>query len=114
MGSRTILKIVKSSRTGTPPCVRAIWGVWELPPPVPALLEVVVDLARLPLLLHLAVLAPLQLEGELAPEEVQVAEVSVQALNSTFSSAMAGNFPSAGTPRSSPVPRSGRKVKRRL
>ena len=58
--------------------------------------EVVVDLA---------VLALLEVVAELA--------VSVEALHRSFSPAMAGNLPSTGTPRYSPVPRSGRKAKRR-
>ena len=72
------------------------------------LLEVVVDLARLPLLAQLAVLALLEVVAELAVEEV-----SVEALHRSFSPAMVGNLPSTGTPRYSPVPRSGRKAKRR-
>ena len=39
MGSRPILNTVRSSRTGTLPCVRAIWGACRLAPAVP---EVVV------------------------------------------------------------------------
>ena len=84
-------------------------------PLVRALPEVVVDLARPPLLAQPAVLAQLvemvpllQLEAELAVEEV-----SVEALHRSFSPAMAGNLPSTGTPRYSPVPRSGRKARRR-
>lgn len=79
-----------------------------------ALPEVVVDLARLPLLAQRAVpaqravLAQMEVVVELAVEEV-----SVEALHRSFSSAMVGNLPSAGTPRYSPVPRSGRKAKRR-
>ena len=75
--------------------------------PVLALPEVVVDLARLPLPSHLAVLALLEVVAELAAEEV-----SVEALHRSFSAAMVGNLPSTGTPRYSPVPRSGRKAKR--
>jgi hypothetical protein len=71
-------------------------------------LEVVVDLARLPLLAQLAVLALLEVVAELAVEEV-----SVEALHRSFSPAMVGDLPSTGTPRYSPVPRSGRKAKRR-
>jgi hypothetical protein len=55
----------------------------------------------------------LQVEAELAVEEVQVAEVSVEALHRSFSSAMDGSFLSTGTPRCSPVRRSGRRAKRR-
>lgn len=73
-----------------------------------ALPEVVVGLAVLPLLARLAVLALLEVAAELAVEEV-----SVEALHRSFSAAMAGNLPSTGTPRYSPVPRSGRKAKRR-
>jgi hypothetical protein len=79
-----------------------------------ALLEAVVDLARPPLLALLARLAQLPVlalvEGE---AELAVEEVSVEALHRSFSSAMVGNLPSTGTPRYSPVPRSGRKAKRR-
>jgi hypothetical protein len=68
MGSRTILNTVKSSRIGTPPCVRAIWGAWGLTPAAreaaleaevsaPALREVVVDLAQRPVLALPPVLA---------------------------------------------------------
>ena len=74
--------------------------------PVLALPEVVV--ARLPVLPLLAVLALLEVV-----EEVAVEEVSVEALHRSFSAAMVGNLPSTGTPRYSPVPRSGRKAKRR-
>ena len=98
-------------------------------PPVPEVVvdlavlvrpEVVAGLARLPLLSHLAVLSPLEVvvdlarlpllallevEAELAAEEVP--------LHRSFSAAMVGNLPSTGTPRYSPVPRSGRKAKRR-
>ena len=71
------------------------------------------DLAHQPLLAHLTQLvvlvdlAPLEREADL-PEEV-----SVEALHRSFSAAMVGNLPSTGTPRYSPVPRSGRKAKRR-
>ena len=131
-----MIKPVKSSRPGTLPCVRVISGAWGSPPavaevaveaelavqalpeavvdlPQPPVLapravlsqpEVVADLARLPLLAQLAVLVPLQVEAELVVEEL---------LHRSFSSAMAGNLPSAGTPRYAPVPRSGRKAKRR-
>jgi hypothetical protein len=100
-----------------------------------ALPEVVVDLARLPLLAQrvllsqravlaqravlplLAVLALLEVVADLAllevVEELAVEEVSVEALHRSFSAAMVGNLPSPGTPRYSPVPRSGRKAKRR-
>ena len=79
-----------------------------------ALPEVVVDLAQLAVpaqlavLVSLAVLVPLQLEAELAVEEALV-----EALHRSFSSAMVGDLPSAGTPPYSPVPRSGRKAKPR-
>ena len=73
-----------------------------------ALPEVVVDLALLQLLAQLAVLALLEVVAELAVEEA-----SVEALHRSFSAAMAGTLPSTGTPRYSPVPRSGRKAKRR-
>jgi hypothetical protein len=82
--------------------------------------EVVVDLARLPLLTQLPVLArpPLLAQPAVLPLREVVAElageeVSVEALPRSFSPAMVGNLPSTGTPRSSPVPRSGRKAKRR-
>ena len=75
----------------------------------------VVDLARLPLLAllevvaELAVLVPLEVAAALAAE-LAVEEVP---LHRSFSAAMVGNLPSTGTPRYSPVPRSGRKAKRR-
>jgi len=69
---------------------------------------VVVDLVRLPLLAQRAVLALLEVGAELAVEEV-----SVEAVYRSFSAAMVGNLPPTGTPRCSPVPRSGRKAKRR-
>jgi hypothetical protein len=108
-----------TNQPGTLPCVRVIWGAWALPPavaeaaveaerPVLALPEVVVDLARLPLLALLAVLALLEVVAELAVEEVPV-----EALHRSFSAAMVVDLPSTGTPRYSPVPRSGRKAKRR-
>ena len=81
--------------------------------------EVVVDLAHLPLaqravLPWLAVLALLALLAQREVEaELAVEEVSVEAVHRSFSAAMVGNLPSAGTPRYSPVPRSGRKAKRR-
>ncbi len=62
-------------------------------------------LALLQVLAQLAVLAPLEVVAELAVEE--------PLLHRSFSAAMAGNLPSTGTPRYSPVPRSGRKAKRR-
>ena len=70
--------------------------------------EVVAELARLPVLAQLAVLALLEVVAELAVEEV-----SVEALHRSFSAAMVGNLPSAGTPPYAAVPRSGRKAKRR-
>ena len=89
----------------------------------PAVPEVVAGLARLPLLAQLAVLAELPV---LSPLEVVVdlavlallevvAELAVEEvpLHRSFSAAMVGNLPSTGTPRYSPVPRSGRKAKRR-
>lgn len=69
------------------------------------LLEVVVELAALPLLSQLAVLALLEVVAELA--------VEVPLLHRSLSAAMVGNLPSTGTPRYSPVPRSGRKARRR-
>ena len=69
------------------------------PLPLPVQLEVVVHLARLP------VLALLEVAAEPAVEEAPLCR--------SFSAAMVGNLPSAGTPRYSPVPRSGRKAKRR-
>jgi hypothetical protein len=132
-GSRTILNTVKSSQTGTLPCVRAIWDASGSEPieaeaSVLALPEVVVDLARLVVLAQLAVLAdllvlldlahltqlvvlvdlaPLEREADLPAEEV-----SVEAVHRSFSAAMVGNLPSTGTPRYSPVPRSGRRANR--
>ena len=81
--------------------------------PVLALSEAVVDLAQPEVLAQLAVLAlrvVLPLLEVVA--EPAVEEVSVEAHRS-FSPAMVGNLPSTGTPRYSPVPRSGRKAKRR-
>lgn len=60
--------------------------------------------AQPPVLALLEVVALLAVEVELAVEEV---------LHRSFSAAMVGNLPSTGTPRYSPVPRSGRKAKRR-
>ena len=104
-------------------------------PPVPEVvgdlavlerLEVVAGLARLPLLSQpalpspLPVLSPLEVVVRLARLPVPalrevVAEPAVEELPRTrsFSAAMVGNLPSTGTPRYSPVPRSGRKAKRR-
>ena len=90
---------------GLPPAVAEVALEAELP--VLALLEVVVDLARPPLLAQLAVLVPLEIEAELAVEAVP------EALTRSFSSAMVGSLPSAATPRFSPVPRSRRKANRR-
>ena len=125
-GLRTILNTVKSRRTGTLPCVRAIWGAWELPPalpeveaeqPVLGLPEVVVDLAqppvrsqlavlaRLPVLAQVAVLVPLVVAAERPVEEVPP--------HQSYSAAMVGILPSAGIPRCSLVPRSGRRAKHR-
>ena len=79
-----------------------------------AVLADLLDLARRPLLAHLTQLvvlvdlAPLEREADLPAEEV-----SVEAVHRSFSAAMVGNLPSTGTPRYSPVPRSGRKAKRR-
>ena len=75
---------------------------------VPVRPEVVVDLALLPLLVLLAQLAgllPLEVEAELAVEELP--------LHRSFSAAMAGSSTSTETQRYSPVPRSGRRAKRR-
>ena len=77
-------------------------------PAVLPLVEVVVGLARLPLPSLLELLALPEAVAELAVEEV-----SVEALHRSFSVAMVGNLRSTGTPRYSPVPRSGRKAKRR-
>ena len=73
-----------------------------------ALPEVVVDLVRRPVLPQVAVLSLLEVVVDLAVEEAPV-----EALHRSISSAMVGSLPSAGTPRFSPVPRSGRKAKRR-
>ena len=91
-----------------PVAVEADLAVEEVP-------EAVVDLAHLPLaqravlpwlavLALLALLAQREVEAELAVEEPRCR---------SFSAAMAGNLTSTGTPRYSPVPRSGRKAKRR-
>ena len=74
----------------------------------PAVPEVVVDLAVLVRPEAVVDLARLQLLAQLAVEEV-----SVEALHRSFSAAMVGNLPSAGTPPYAAVPRSGRKAKRR-
>jgi hypothetical protein len=76
-------------------------------PAVLALAAVVVDLARLS---QLAVLALPEVVADVAVEAV-----SVEALHHhrSLSAVMAGNLTSTGTPRYSPVPRSGRKAKRR-
>src|SRR6516225_3296621 len=121
MASRTTRKTVKSSPTGMLPCVRAISAASRLAPRVAVEVdlaveevpEVVVDLARLPLLTQLPVLAqPAVLPLREVVAELAGEEVSVEALPRSFSPAMVGNLPSTGTPRSSPVPRSGRKAKR--
>ena len=79
-----------------------------------ARLGAVADRVRLPLLALLPLLAPqgavARLEDEAA---LAVEEASVQALHRSFSPAMAGNLTSTATPLYSPVPRSGRKAKRR-
>jgi hypothetical protein len=100
-------KPVKSSRPGTLPCARVISGAWGLTPAVAEvaleaglpLLALAVDLARLQLLAQLAVLALREVVAELAVEEV-----SVEALHRSFSAAMVGNLPSAGTPPYAAVP----------
>jgi hypothetical protein len=92
--------------------VEAELAVLSAQPLVRALPEVVVvpaHLELLPVLAQPAVLVPLlEVVVELAGEEV-----SVEALHRSFSAAMVGNLPSTGTPRYSPVPRSGRRAKRR-
>src|SRR5579862_2931764 len=124
MGSRTILNTVKSSRTGTLPCVRAIWGAWGLRPAaareaeasVPALAEVLVDLALPEVLSRVPVLARPGVLAHLAPllreADLPAVEVSLGADHRSFSAAMVGNLTSAATPRCSPVPRSGRRANR--
>ena len=86
---------------------------------VAAVPEVVLD-AELPVLARLllpvvprrlAVPALLEVVAEPEVEEVSVEEVHL--LHRSFSAATAGNLPSMGTPRYLPVPRSGRKAKRR-
>src|SRR5215470_13001985 len=73
-GSWTMTKPVKSNRTGTLPCVRAISGAWGLPPT--AVLEAVVVAleALLPHLVRLEVLLPhlvlLQAAAQVAVEEL--------------------------------------------
>ena len=74
-------------------------------PGQPVLAQLVLPAQPL-VLAWLAALAPLQLEAELAVEEVPL-------LHRSFLSAMVGNLPSTVTPRYSPVPRSVRKAKRR-
>ena len=79
-----------------------------------ALPEVVVDLGQPPLLAQLALLAQLEVLALLeVVAELAVEEVSGEALHRSFSAAMVGNLTSPGTPRYSPVPRSGRKAKSR-
>ena len=95
---------VKASPTGTLPCVRVISGAWGL---MPAVAEVALE-AGLAVLALPVDLALLEVVAELAVEEV-----SVEALHRSFSAAMVGNLPSAGTPPYAAVPRSGRKAKRR-
>src|SRR5512146_2963716 len=114
-----MIKPVKSSRTGTLPCVRVISGACRLAPQVAEVLAVAAQvaleaalaqlavLALRALLVQLVVLVPVEVVAELA-----VAVVSVEVRRS-FSAAMVGNLPPAGTPRYAPVPRSGRKAKRR-
>ena len=77
-----------------------------------AVLEAVVELVRLPVRAQLAVPLPLAVEAEPAPDLAEE-EASVEALHRWFSAAMAGNLTSTETPRYSPVPRSGRRAKRR-
>ena len=73
--------------------------------------EVVAGQARLAVLAQLAVLARLAVEARLAVVvELAVEEVP---LYRSFSAAMVGNLPSAGTPPYAAVPKSGRKAKRR-
>ena len=86
----------------------------------PAVPEVVADLAVLLLLAllgQLAVLLPLEvvalLEVVVLLELEAALAVEVPLLHRSLSVAMVGNLPSTGTPRYSPVPRSGRKAKRR-
>src|SRR5215475_12441152 len=104
-GSRTMTKPVKSNRTGTLPCVRAISGAWGLPPT--AVLEAVVVAleALLPHLVRLEVLLPHLLLPLLAPRLLLVllqvaAQVAVEELplHRSFSAAMAGRLTSRGTP----------------
>ena len=85
-----------------------------------ALPEVLVDLARPLVLAELAVLPRLPVAAQppvlvdpLVEAAVSVEEAPVELLCRSFSAAMVGSLPSAGTPRFSPVPRSGRKAKRR-
>ena len=90
--------------------------VVDLEVPVRAVLALVDPgvLARLLLLVFLPQrVVPPQLVAVVA--EPQVEEVSVEAPHPrrSLSAAMAGNSPPAGTPPYSPVPRSGRKAKRR-
>jgi hypothetical protein len=83
---------------------RAISAASRLAPPVAVEVDLAVE--EVPeVVVDLAVLALLEVVAELA--------VSVEALHRSFSPAMVGNLPSTGTPRYSPVPRSGRKAKRR-
>ena len=84
--------------------------------------EVVAGQARLAVPLDLAVLAlpevvadpavPVHLAVLAVPAQREVAAELVveEALHRSFSSAMVGSSTSAGTPRYSPVPRSGRKA----
>jgi hypothetical protein len=83
--------------------------------PLVAVLSLPAGLLQLPVLAHLPVLAQVALRALLEAEAERAVEaVSVEALHhrQSLSSAMAENLPSTGTPRYSPVPRSGRKAKR--
>ena len=85
-------------------------------PEVVAVQAQLVDRARLRPQVQLAVLLQLQRLALLEVEAERAVEaVSVEALHHrrSFSVVMAGKLPSTGTPRYSPVPRSGRIAKRR-
>src|SRR5262249_50264675 len=103
-GSRTMTKPVKSSPTGTLPCVRVISGAWGLPPAAALVVAAVGGrreaLLLLPVLLQVPVLLPL---------EAEVLAVEVPVLHRSFSAATVEQLTSVGIPRYAPVPRSRRK-----
>jgi len=90
-------------RIGTLPCVRVIWGACRLAPAVP---EVVVDLARCR---SCRSGRPGAAGGRGVAGALGGPGGKVPLLHRSLSAAMVESSTSAGTPRYSPVPRSGRK-----